>query len=67
MDEGLWRAFKGSVILKGLTIAEGVEEALIQYFKLQNTQLATSASIASTATSASIATPAKIATDSDSY
>jgi len=35
MDEDLWRTFKAGAILKGLTIAEGVEEALIQYFKLQ--------------------------------
>ena len=35
MDEDLWRTFKAGAILRGLTIAEGVEEALVQYFKLR--------------------------------
>ena len=55
MDEDLWRTFKAGAILKGLTIAEGVEEALIQYFKVQNPKLATAPSIAN------------IAKDSDGY
>jgi len=36
MDEDLWRTFKAGAILKGMTVAEGVEEALIQYFKVQS-------------------------------
>jgi len=62
MDEDLWRTFKAGAILKGLTIAEGVEEALIQYFKIQSTQLVTPASPTS-----STVTSTETATDSDSY
>jgi len=35
MDEDLWRTFKAGAMLRGMTVAEGVEEALIQYFKVR--------------------------------
>jgi len=56
MDEDLWRTFKAGAILSGLTIAEGVEEALIQYFKLQVPTVITPTSLTTATTGNTTAT-----------